>query len=273
MIKYRKPHRMKKRKSIFRNRFFWLGILILIIFGGAFYLICFYSFFQVKEIEISGTSASALATADKQKVLFSEIQKIVEEKINQKVLFFPSRSIFLVNFQEIREEALGSFPQIEEANLERKFPNTILVRVEERKPVAIFCQDANCFSVDKHGIIFEPATTEQSLVMLRKAGEEETNFGKKIIEEEQLSKVLEVEAELKNELKILVEEILIISDERFNVKTSEGWQVYFNFQEDLDWQLTKLKTILGEEIPQERRKDLEYVDVRFGNFAPYKYRD
>jgi len=260
---FRKPHRIKRKKSIFRNRFFWLEILILIIFGGVFYLICFHSFFQVKEIKISGN----------QKVALEDLENLLNEKINQKVLFFPSQGIFLVNFREIKKETLKSFPQIEETGLTRKFPDKILVQIKERKPVAIFCQNANCFSIDKHGIIFEPAVTEQTLVLLKKEEEEEINLGKKIIKEEQLSKILEVEAELKNELKILLEEILIVSDERFNVKTSEGWQIYFNFQENLDWQLTKLRAILGEEIPQERRKDLEYVDVRFGNFAPYKYKD
>jgi len=71
----------------------------------------------------------------------------------------------------------------------------------------------------------------------------------------------------------LVQELLIVSEARFEAKTLEGFQIYFNFQEDLDWQLTKLKAVLEEEISQERRKNLEYIDVRFGNFAPYKYRD
>ncbi|MDI6602756.1 MAG: FtsQ-type POTRA domain-containing protein [Patescibacteria group bacterium] len=269
MRKYRKPYRVKKKKSIliWKNRFFWLGILILIIFGGIFYLIFFHSFFQVKVIKISGN----------QKVATEDLENLLNQKIIHPPPFFwwrASKSIFLVNFGEIRKEILKSLPQIEEIALKRKFPDTILVQVKERKPTAVFCQNATCFFIDKYGIIFEPDVdvTRKDLVTLRKERKEEMSLGEKIIAKEQLSKILEVEAKLKNELKILSEEILVISEERFNAKTLEGWQIYFNFQEDLEWQLTKLKAVLEEEIPQEKRKNLEYIDVRFGNFAPYKYR-
>lgn len=266
---YRKPHRIKKRKSIFRNRFFWLGILILIIFGGIFYLICFHSFFQVKVIKIFGN----------QKVATEDLENLVNEKITQKVLFFPSRSIFFANFSEIKKEILKNFPQVEETDLKREFPDTLFLQIKERKPVAVFCEEANCFFIDKHGIIFESAVTKTDLIRLAslprdsaKEVEREISLGEKIISEEHLSKILEVGVKIKNELKILPEEFLVVSEERFNVKTLEGWQIYFNFREDLDWQLTKLRAVLEEEIPQEKRKDLEYIDVRFGNFAPYKYR-
>jgi len=279
MRKYRKPHRIKKRKLFFRNRFFWLGILILIIFGGVFYLICFHSLFQVKVIKISGN----------QKVALEDLENLLNKKINHPPPIFwwgASQSIFLVNFSEIKKEILKNFPQIEETDLKRKFPNRILIQIKERKPVAVFCftrlsfpsenlggRDDNCFFIDKYGIAFERAITREDLVTLKKEITREINLGEKIVEEEQLSKILEVEAKLKNELKILVQELLIVSEARFEAKTLEGFQIYFNFQEDLDWQLTKLKAVLEEEISQERRKNLEYIDVRFGNFAPYKYRD
>jgi len=284
MRKFRKPYRIKKRKSIFKSRFFWSGILIVIIFCGIFYLICFHSFFQIKEIKISGNSAFAEDRADKQKVLFEGVQKIIEEKINQKILFFSSKSIFLANFSEIKKEILKSFPPVDEINLKRKFPHTILVQVKERKPLAIFCpirksttsngvnQNDNCFFIDKEGIIFEPIVTRSEFVTLKKNIGWEINLGEKILGEEKLSEILEVESKLRNNLKITSEEILIVSDERFNAKTLEGWQIYFNFREDLGWQLTKLNAVLEKEIPHEKRKYLEYIDLRFGNFAPYKYK-
>lgn len=287
MRKYRKPHRVKKRKSILKNRFFWLGILILIIFGGVFYLICLHSFFQIKEIKISGNSAFTEATADKQKVLFNEIQKIVNEKINQKVLFFSSKSIFLINLKIIKKEISKKISQIEEVNLNRKFPNSLVLEIKERKPVAVFCpisEGLNCFFINKEGIVFESTERKEEFITLKKEVSEEIYLGKKVINEEQLSKILEVEKKLKEELKILSEEILVVSEEGFiplespsfltgfDVKTSEGWQIYFNLREDLAWQLTKLKAVLEKEIPQEKRKNLEYIDIRFGNFAPYKYR-
>jgi len=276
MRRYRKPHRIKKKKSILKNRFFWLSILFLIILGEVFYLIFFSPFFQVKVIEISGN----------EKVSAENLEHLLNIKINQKVLFFPSQSIFLTNFKGIKREILKNFPQVEEAGLKRKLPDTLLLLIRERKPIAIFCftpqpleagdREASCFSIDKHGIIFEPSERKQDFVSLVKkidAGmEKEISLGEEIVKEELLSKILEVEAKLKNELKIATEEILVVSEANFFARTLEDWQIYFNSREDLDWQLTKLKMVLAEEIPQEKRQDLDYIDVRFGNFAPYKYR-
>jgi hypothetical protein len=168
----------------------------------------------------------------------------------------------------------------------------LLLQIKEREPVAVFCQTDKMFFVDKEGIIFEsldPNMTKQDFATFKKEADGEINLGEKIIEEEQLAKILEVESRLKNQLKILteeekssfstlantlvIEEIFVVSEIRFDVKTSEGFKIYFNFKEDLGWQLTKLRAVLEEEVPPEKRKDLEYIDVRFGKFAPCVYRD
>jgi len=282
MKKFRKPYRIKRKKSIIRNRFFWLFILVLIIFGGIFYLICFHSFFQIKEIKISGNQKVSIDEASLHLPprstswgsLTEDLENLLREKVNQKILFFNSKSIFLANFSEIKKEILKNFPQVEETNLKRKFPNIIFVQIKERKPVAVFNQTDKNFFIDKEGIIFE-RISEVDLKMLKIKNlilTADLELGEKAIEKEKLFQILEIESKLREDLKILSQEISIVSEERLNIKTSEGWQIYFSFKENLDWQLTKLRAVLEEKILQERRKDLEYIDVRFGNFAPYKFK-
>ena len=264
MKKYRKPHRIKKRKSIFVNRFFWFSILILVIANIFFYFFLFSNYFQVKEIIITG----------QKKVSTKDLKLIVEKKLEKKLLFFRTKSIFLVNLSEIRADILKNFPQVAQIKLQRDFPDALDVIIRERLAVAQWCQE-RCFLIDKEGIIFEEISEESNQYLKIKSQNQifNLNFGKKILESELLTSILEIESKLKENFKIPLEEILVVSEKRFNAKTSEDWQIYFNSKEDLDWQLTKLKTLLEKEIPQERRKDLEYIDVRFGNFAPYKYHD
>ncbi len=275
MKKYRKPYRVKKKKPIFRNRFFWLGILIFVVIIGIFYLICFSAFFQIKEIKISGNSAFAEASADKQKVSIEDIRNVIEKEVEQKFLFWPSKSIFLINLKEINEMVLEEFPQLAKVNLKRSFPDTMLIEIEERKPVAIFLQNENIFFIDREGIIFEQVVDvkPQQIITRNLDATKELKLGEKVIEKELLSKILEIEFKLKTDLKIESPEILVVSEERLNVKTSEGWEIYFNLEGDINWQLTKLGAVLEKEIPLERREDLEYIDLRFGNLAPFKYRD
>jgi len=273
MKKYRKPYRIKKKKSIFRNRFFWLGILILIVFIGLFYFLVFSSFFQIKEIKISGNSAFAEALADRQKISVENIQEVIEKEIEQRVLFLPTKSIFLADFPKIKAKISETFPQIAQINFKREFPDTLTVTIEERKPTAVFNQEDLYFFLDKEGIIFENTLAGGQLIKIKKAvKDKELKLGDRVLEKELISAILEIESKLENDLKITIEEVLVVSDERINIKTSEGWEIYLNPKGDIEWQLTKLRVDLEEEIPQERRKDLEYIELRFGNFAPYKYR-
>lgn len=284
--RYKKPYRTKKRKSIIRSilysRFFWLSYLVLIILGVVFYFVVFSSFFQIKEIRISKNI----------KVPTEDIKNIVSSQINKKIFFFDTKSIFLANLQEISKKILEKFPQIAEADLKRDFPDIVTVKIEEREAIGVWSQNSNYFYIDKEGIIFDPVRNDISNGVEKESrdllsalpnfasqnlGEsaqilrikdlfssiESLQLGKKVIEKEQLNQILKIESKLRNDLKIPFREISIISEKRLNTKTSEGWEIYFNLKKDIDWQLTELDFLLKERIPPDKRRNLEYIDLRF----------
>ncbi|MDP2864156.1 MAG: FtsQ-type POTRA domain-containing protein [bacterium] len=278
MKKYRKPYRIKKKKSLFKNRFFGMAILVLIIFGGIFYLVCFSSIFQIKDINISGN----------QKVQTQDVENLIKEKINQKLLFFPTKSIFLIKSNEIVESLLEKFLKIDKVNLKRRLPASLIVEIQERLPFGVWCEveedksssspfaatreGENCFYIDKEGIIFEKNPPKEEFIIKSEELISQGFLGEKVIEKVLLESIFEIQRNLKESLKINIEEIIILEKEKINAKTSEGWEIYFDPTGDINWQLTKLSLVLEKEIPPERRKDLEYIDLRFGNFAPYKYK-
>ena len=262
MKKYRKPYRIKKKKSLFKNRFFWMATLVLIIFGGIFYLVCFFSIFQIKDIKISGN----------QKIQTQDIENLIKEKINQKLLFFPQKSIFLIKSNEIVESLLEKFLQADSVNLKRRLPASLIVEIQERLPLGVWCEGENCFYIDKEGIIFEENPPKTEFIIKSEEKRTQGFLGEKVIEKTLFESIFEIQRKLKESLKINIEEIIILEKEKINAKTSEGWEIYFDPTNNIDWQLTKLSLVLEKEIPPERRKDLEYIDLRFGNFAPYKYK-
>ena len=144
--------------------------------------------------------------------------------------------------------------------------------VTERKGLATFCQESTCFSLDKEGIIFEIDDSLQPLIRTL-IPNEEIKLGDKVIEKEKLTQLLEINSYLEKNLNIPAKEFLISSLEKLQVITQEGWELYLNPQEDIKWQLTKLKVLLDEKIPPEKRNDLEWIELRFGNFANPKYKD
>jgi len=262
MNKYRKPHRYKRRKSILRSKYFWLTILFVLVVSGIFYLICFYSFFQIKEIKISGN----------QKISSPALEGIIKKKIEKKILFFPSSSIFLADLNKISKDVLEAFPLIGEIKMERNFSDAIAVDVKERSPVAILIQGANAFYLDKEGIIFEPVGAEEDLIKIIDK-QKTNNLGEQAMSKEKLSQILDIAYKLKSDLKIPLQQFEMESDDKLNLVMVEGWQAYFNLSNDVNWQLTKLRAVLEEKIPPEKRKNLEYIELRFGNYAPFKYKN
>lgn len=258
MRRYKRPRRIKRKIPFFKKKIFWLFFLFFLFFSGNFYLTLFSPFFQIQEIEISGS--------EKFKGI---IESLIEPNLLKNFLFFQSKSIFLFNSNQIAKFILENLPQIEKIEFFKKFPNKLEIKIKEREAIANFCSQ-KCYSIDKEGIAFEENFSED-VFEIEEKNKREINLGEKVIDKEILNEILKIKKSLE-ELKIPLEKIVFVSDERINVKTLENWEIYFNPKGDIDWQLTKLKIVLEKEIPIEKRKDLEYIELRFGNFAPYKIR-
>ena len=177
----------------------------------------------------------------------------------------------------ISNNLLAKYPQIAKVNLKRKLPDKILAEIEERKPIAVFARpdlrsglrffkdelNDDYFLIDNQGIIFEEIN-EQDLslpVIKSRAAIYRFNLGKEIINKDYLEKILKINNGINNNVQIL--EIFLVSENRLNIKTLSGWEIYFNPKQNLAWQIEELWIILKEKIPFEERENLEYIDLRF----------
>ena len=243
----RKPYRIKRKKSIlkslFKSRFFWIGILVLAIVVSLSYFLFFHSFFKIGKIEISGN----------EKLKTEQIQSLIEK----------DKNIFLFNIEKNKKKILENFPEITELLLEKDFPRSIKIQVEERKPAALFCQNQEYFFIDKTGIVYEKAESSNMLKIKNSTFDRELKLGDQVLSENQLNQILYIESRIENDLEIQIELAEIVSAMRLNIQISEGWQIYFNIQRDIVWQLTELELILEKKLPLEKREKLEYIDLRF----------
>lgn len=262
--RYKKSYKTKRKISVFRilklilgNKFFWLGTLILSVLGGLTYLFFFSAVFQIKKVEVLGAGKTPQA----------EINRIVSEK---------TRNIFLADLSGISQSLKKSYPQIDQIKIKREFPDKITVNIEERNPAAVFCQpslssgfkifgqkeEKICYYIDKSGMAFEKISenlSEKNSPVIQVKNTLYIELGQKVIAEDYLSSILDI----KSKLKIAVSEIYPISPLRINIKTIDGWYIYFNPREDIQWQIEEADIVLKEKIPPEERKNLEYIDLRF----------
>jgi len=263
MQRIKKIRRVKPKRKWWRNKFLLEGILVFFVIGIIFYTLFFYQALQIKEIKVAGTK----------RIAAKDIQQYIAFLSQRNILKIKTQSILLFQSKKIQESLLRDFPQIAKVNIKRTFPDIVEVLIEERNPVAIWCKE-ECFFIDKEGIIFEK--TDKSLIneflLLQDAARQAApHLGEQVISKELLDKIFAIKTELKN-IQVESREVVLVSEERINIKTTESWEIYFTIPLDVPWQITRLKLVLEKEIPAERRPKLQYVDLRFSKVY-YRYRD
>jgi len=265
-----KIHKITLKKSIFKKPIFWIFLLVLIIFFTALYFFLFFSGFQVQNIIISGNET----------IQSKDIENLVSNNVNKKIITIgnwsiTSESIFLTNPPELQKIILNSFPIIETATIKRRLPQSVSLKIEERKPFAIFCQpdqNGKCFFIDKNGVIFEPLQNlPQDMPVLEQSIDSKEAFvGESVIGKDIMNVILKIEKNLKDNFQINVKGAFLSNPLRLDVKTNENWQIYFDLNSDTDLQIIKLNSLLKDEISKTSRAKLQYIDLRFKDRAYYK---
>jgi len=267
---YRRARRIRARKSRFQRRFFGIGLLFIILVVLLGYVFFFTGLLVIDNVEILGAK----------KIEQEEVMNLVEEFIPRSILFWEVTNIVLLPTQDIEQKLIEVFPEIRSVHVEKKFPHSITVTIQERRGVAIWCRDEEwqeCFALDADGIVFERRNPGEFLPLLNFVDPVQVRLGENIIEEELLEHVLDFHGRVRRFLTFGDEEIRIVlynivSGTRVNVKTSEHWDIYINPKKNIEWQVEKLRAVFKKNIPPERRGELEYIDLRFGDQAFIKYR-
>jgi hypothetical protein len=257
--------RIKKRKPIFKSRFFLFGFLLVILVGSLANFLFFSPVFQVQRV---------LAT---ESTRGEEMVALAQKFVHSRVLFLETKSIFLAKRNTMEQLVLEQFPEVERVRVFYDFPSTLVLRVIERKEVAQWCNTNSCFALDDKGVIFRAEGSKNFMRIISSLGSQKVALGEHVLAGSLLSLLLEFQSRVEQidpirqaKAKILSSDI--VSNARVNFLLSEGWKIFFNPEESLDWQITKLRLVLEKKIPTEKRGALEYVDVRFGNQAYLKYR-
>ena len=259
---FKKFKRIKKRGSFLKNRLFLFGVGIIASVECFFYVIVFFPFIQIQDVKVEGNK----------EISENQIKGIVIERLWGKFFFLPTASIFLTNTHGMQDALLKVIPELESADIQRRFPNSLIVVVRERVASAIWCQEFSCVEIDREGIAFKRVESALEGIMIYGQGQP-IDLKETAVKKEVLDAILEFAKEAKRQSLFFHGELSfeIISNSEIHAHTGEGWDVYFTNTQDLSWQNTKLQTVLKNKILPERRKDLEYIDVRFGDQAYLKY--
>lgn len=202
--------------------------------------------------------------------IFREVNSIFNQK---KFVFLKSRNYFIFPEDKMRAEILETFPKIGEV-IVKKNSETIEITVEERGMIGVWCSMGECFYFDKKGVIFEqaPKSTGSLILAVEDARNFDHNLGDTVLTSAEVTFLEEARGLISRNFPFDAQLFIITQKSEFEILTSENWRVFLNKKESPQYQLSNLKYLLDEEI-KNRRRELDYVDLRLGNRVYYKYGD
>lgn len=251
----------KRRKIIIRLIFAFLLLVAVCVFViWSFYL----DYFRIKNINIEENS-------------FIEKEKIIENInnfISEKYFYLiPKNNILVISKKEIADYLLNNFFRIKSANVSKKLPDGLIIKIEERNPSALLCEDKNCFFVDDSGYVFEESPFFSGDIFIKFIDQRnEGNFSvnTKVLSEEEFRNLINF-SELLSKDGIKVSGIILKNEGLYEFHTSEQWYILLSQRSNYKISFDNLKIALNEQI-KEKRPELEYVDLRLQNKVFFKYR-
>ena len=194
-----------------------------------------------------------------------KVRTMAEVASNRNILFLKTKSIFLFDSKTVVKDILKDIPQLEKVEIQKKFFNqTLTISLNKKRGVALWCREERCFLLDKEGIIFEENSSEKGLIKIENLEfADELVLGESVIEKAKLAQIMAIKSKLAEVAKISASKAVLVSLERLNIQISEGWEIYFNLKGDLDWQIQELNVVLEKQISSTKRRNLQYIDLRF----------
>lgn len=249
-----------KRKRFLKSRLFFDILLGVIFFLALAYFLLFSPVFKINNIQIVSP------------------QEIPKERVSQIVNNQMQKSFFLVNSKEISRRISKEFPQASKVEVKKGLPGNIFIEIKPRIAQSIWCfatpkpdrveagfgNTESCFLIDQQRIIFASISSDSpknDLILVESELESKAIFSE-VCFSDLMERIIETNKVL-NDFGLFNSTFIEKSNGFLYAKISDGWEAFFNPKQDLASDMLKLRLLLEKEITPEKRKTLEYIDLRF----------
>ncbi len=272
--KFTHPLRQRKKRPALIGPSLKKHLIRLVFAGGAIgvlWVTLFSPWLKVKNIVIEGNLRSDAYTTAWRWLGRESMRKLYGK--------FSGNHIFFIRTKEL-ENALMEDELIDSVVIEKKFPSSLVIGIEERTASFTYVLDGVRYILDSRGSLLE--VTEKPIEKNDAYSSLPIVYGTStspmIVNNEssftpQLTKFIK---RLSVEFSKFFENLAIVrfaigdNGNTITAMTSEGWYALLDPTTDIMVQLSNLSRVYKEVVSESRKKRLEYIDVRIENYAYYK---
>ena len=232
-------------KAIFRGKVLLIsvctGMLLFILFA------VFSSYFSLKEFLITTESATPTTI---------EIEKKLED--------FLGKNLFLLNKTDIKNSLSQKFLEMRDVSVSTKWPNTLEIKFGITPAFYTVNNEetVNNVTLSEEGLVLFLNATEGLPILKLRQHEKKIQLREKILEKDDLQKIVMAEKLLQEKLEIILKERIYLyqaQEIHFVIKRDKA-TIWIDLTQDIEEQVQKLA--LAEKRIQFQSKNFKHIDLR-----------
>ena len=242
---------------------------VLAVLGGAGYALFLSKLFTISRIAVEGNK----------KIQTAAIRAVMDGYMGEKIfLYVPRGSYFLVMPEELQERLDRHFSEFSAVLVEKKFPNRLYVRVQEREFAGIWCGVASlCFLMDTGGVLYGEAPSSSGTLVMALRGSGVGSLGSTALAPGIVANLGDVHEALHAQLALGLGELDIGNLPDVSAHTTESWDLRFDASRKALLTLNALRETLAWIAEEKKNKNIQeelaYIDLRIEGRAYYKFKE
>lgn len=265
-----KPERPKKKSKNWRKIKRKLPFLAsLFVFAALVYLFFFSPYFVIKNVVIEGNKNIPVDELD------SEVRQWMKKKY---FLMFPSDNLFIFPENKFKKYLKEKFVRIELVKADKQLPETLRLSIIEKQGAFKWCRLDGCFLVNEHGIAYNVppdkenlSEEEKTLLTIKESVNGLPSNDDKIVNESVIKSIWKINDNFGSEIAEFT--IPSVFSDKIIAVTKDGWQLIFSGSFPPEDQMRNYKALFPDQISNEQKKNLEYIDLTVEGRAYYKFKN
>ncbi|MBI3256072.1 MAG: FtsQ-type POTRA domain-containing protein [Candidatus Andersenbacteria bacterium] len=239
----------------------FLALLLVVPIAWFFWFIFFTDTFTVR----------AVTVVDAREHTATAVQQILEEKLG--------KNMFWLQTPVLEQKILLSVPQVRDVHIVRTLPDTLKVVVQEKEPVLLLLSQRKYYFIDAGGIAYEEARLETlpgTLLPIVKNNDEggQLTLGVPVVDQRFLGFLQYVQRELPGiaGAELVETRIPSLAAREVHFHLNNNWEIRLDITREPQGQLAILRKLLQTTIPDDKKSQIEYIDLRIPQRVYYKLR-